>query len=165
MVVILLSSCLDTKLRQVTAVVHRTFTVATANIYSSWSIFRCSLAHFDKMQLGSFNCYDSFENGRIALLVLSNCIFFVSHSGASLRYLASQYLADSSLSEEVSQFDFSTPIQVNKRKLSCHIFCRCQRMSLVNSCSASSMKVIILSYVTRIFLFLTQITILSLTAL
>ncbi|CAB4005561.1 DNA-dependent kinase catalytic subunit-like [Paramuricea clavata] len=31
--------------------------------------------------------------------------------GASLRYLASQYLADSSLSEEVSQFDFSTPIQ------------------------------------------------------
>jgi hypothetical protein len=43
------------------------------------------------------------------------------HSGASLRYLASQYLADSSLSEEVSQFDFSTPIQVSKIKLSCRV--------------------------------------------
>ncbi|XP_028413162.1 DNA-dependent protein kinase catalytic subunit-like [Dendronephthya gigantea] len=31
--------------------------------------------------------------------------------GVSLRYLSSQYLADSSLCEEVSQFDFSTPIQ------------------------------------------------------
>ena len=27
--------------------------------------------------------------------------------------MASQYLADSSLSEDVSQYDFSTPIQVN----------------------------------------------------
>jgi hypothetical protein len=42
-------------------------------------------------------------------------------SGASLRYLASQYLADSSLSEEVSQFDFSTPIQVSKRNLSSRV--------------------------------------------
>ena len=38
-------------------------------------------------------------------------------SGASLKYLASQYLADSSLSEEVSQFDFSTPIQVKHDRI------------------------------------------------
>lgn len=41
-----------------------------------------------------------------------NFVFYLL-PGASLKYLASQYLADSSLSEEVSQFDFSTPIQVN----------------------------------------------------
>ncbi|KAK3728488.1 hypothetical protein QZH41_002349 [Actinostola sp. cb2023] len=33
------------------------------------------------------------------------------NTGRSIRYLSSQYLADSSLSEEVSHFDFSTPIQ------------------------------------------------------
>ncbi|XP_068717854.1 DNA-dependent protein kinase catalytic subunit-like isoform X1 [Montipora capricornis] len=32
-------------------------------------------------------------------------------TGASLHYICSQYLADSSLSEDVSQYDFSTPIQ------------------------------------------------------
>ena len=33
-------------------------------------------------------------------------------SGQSVHYMCSQYLADSSLSEDVSQYDFSTPIQV-----------------------------------------------------
>ena len=37
-------------------------------------------------------------------------IFFLS--GQSVHYMCSQYLADSSLSEDVSQYDFSTPIQV-----------------------------------------------------
>jgi len=37
----------------------------------------------------------------------------VAWLGRSVHYMASQYLADSSLSEDVSQYDFSTPIQVN----------------------------------------------------
>lgn len=37
---------------------------------------------------------------------------FIFVPGPSVHYMCSQYLADSSLSEDVSQYDFSTPIQV-----------------------------------------------------
>ncbi|XP_048576196.1 DNA-dependent protein kinase catalytic subunit isoform X3 [Nematostella vectensis] len=48
---------------------------------------------------------------RINARVQSDQVEEALSQGRSVRYLSSQYLADSSLSEEVSQFDFSTPVQ------------------------------------------------------
>ena len=42
---------------------------------------------------------------------LLNLLFLLT-LGHSVHYICSQYLADSSLSEDVSQYDFSTPVQV-----------------------------------------------------
>ena len=60
----------------------------------------------------SVHVYPYFQVGLSSFHVTRDNYVFYFLSGASLKYLASQYLADSSLSEEVSQFDFSTPIQV-----------------------------------------------------
>lgn len=49
----------------------------------------------------------------VSLIVDSKLISLIFLLGRSVHYMSSQYLADSSLSEDVSQYDFSTPIQVN----------------------------------------------------
>ena len=48
----------------------------------------------------------------ILITLKSKGTTFFSTSGQSVHYICSQYLANSSLSEAVSQYDFSTPIQV-----------------------------------------------------
>lgn len=58
---------------------------------------------------------------------------FIFLPGPSVHYMCSQYLADSSLSEDVSQYDFSTPIQVNYT----HLNLPCWVVKIVVNCARS----------------------------